>query len=210
MGFKEKDIVLMGDSAGANAALALTKYLVEHQTPRDAGSGLPGPPGSLVLLSPWTDISESFKEATDPRSSQVRFPRYDSITGLHKWPCVYFATVFVGARPEDREEASSNSYISPASPEVLGLSASSSRTVSFKGYPRTWIDVGGMEVLLDQVRRLRDGMVEDMGEELVCYNEVEGATHDYLVPEIYEPERTETFTKISRWLEEGWDVEDVQ
>ncbi|KAK7022564.1 Abhydrolase-3 domain-containing protein [Favolaschia claudopus] len=48
-----KDIILMGDSAGGNLALALTRYLVEHPLP------LLPPPGSLLLLSPWADMGTS-------------------------------------------------------------------------------------------------------------------------------------------------------
>lgn len=49
-------IVFSGDSAGANLALALMRYL------RDEGAKLPTPlemPAASVLLSPWCDLSES-------------------------------------------------------------------------------------------------------------------------------------------------------
>jgi len=43
-----------------------------------------------------------------------------------------------------------------------------------------------------------------MGPDMVQYNEVDWATHDYLSFKTHEPERTETFKKIANWLEEGF------
>ena len=44
-------IVVFGDSAGANLALALSLYLKEHNIPQ---------PGALVLISPWTTFETDF------------------------------------------------------------------------------------------------------------------------------------------------------
>jgi acetyl esterase/lipase len=198
LGFKESDIILIGDSAGGNLALALVRYLVDHHP-----SGIPSAPGSLILLSPWTDVGESFRENDDPQSSQSRFANSD-LLGMLNGPRVrYFAEAFVGSAPGDIEEAFGNAYISPASPRLLGLSSSSARTVSFKSFPRTWIDAAGFETLLDQIRRLKDAMVHDLGEEMVRYNEVDGTPHDYTVFPWIEPERSETLDKISRWIDEA-------
>jgi acetyl esterase/lipase len=172
MGFAEKDIIVSGNSAGANAVLAMTRYLVEN---RDAQPRLPNPPGSIILLSPWADVSESFEHIFDPQSSQVRFANHDWLAPPNAESSLYSATAFIGG---DAGEAYRNPYISPVNRQLLGLVGSYKRTVSFKGYPRTFIDVGGFEVMLDQARRLRDVMVEDMGEEFVRYNEVDGEVHD--------------------------------
>ena len=53
-GFLERDIVLVGDSAGGHLALALARWL------RDEGAvlGLHGPRG-LVIISPWVDVGFS-------------------------------------------------------------------------------------------------------------------------------------------------------
>ena len=48
LGFSPDQIIVVGDSAGGNLALALTMYL------RDHGRKLPA---GLVLLSPWTDMA---------------------------------------------------------------------------------------------------------------------------------------------------------
>jgi acetyl esterase/lipase len=56
VGFSPENIIIEGDSAGGNLALALMRYLVEN-----AGliTGLPPPPMALLLLSPWVDPSDT-------------------------------------------------------------------------------------------------------------------------------------------------------
>ena len=51
-GYKPKDILFVGDSAGGNLTLALTLKL------RDMGKELPG---AIVCMSPWTDMAGSGK-----------------------------------------------------------------------------------------------------------------------------------------------------
>jgi acetyl esterase/lipase len=112
------------------------------------------------------------------------------------------AEVFLGGRPENVELAYRNPYISPASPVLLGLTPDSpTRTISFKGFPRTFINNARFETLYDQILRLGNAMVEDLGEDTAAYNEVDGATHDYLTIEWCDPDRTETSKKILKWLE---------
>jgi len=50
-GISERDIVIVGDSAGGHLALALIRWI------RDEGAalGLDGPRG-LVVMSPWVDV----------------------------------------------------------------------------------------------------------------------------------------------------------
>jgi len=56
IGLAPDDIIIAGDSAGGNLALALVRYLVEN-----AGliAGLPAPPMALLLLSPWADPGDT-------------------------------------------------------------------------------------------------------------------------------------------------------
>ena len=53
VGYIPESIIIEGDSAGANLALALTRYLLENKL-----SNIP-PPGGLVLVCPWTDLGLS-------------------------------------------------------------------------------------------------------------------------------------------------------
>jgi len=198
LGFSEEDIILVGDSAGGNLALALTRYLLSYRVQQPK---LPRIPGALVLHSPWTDVSEQFIDNPDPQSSQALNIDRDWLAPTNSGFPRACAEAFLGGRPEHVELAYWNSYISPASPILLGLTSDPpTRTISFKGFPRTFVDNGGFETLRDQTRRLGDVMVEDLGEEMVVYNEVDGAAHDYVVLDWHEPDRTETSKKVLRWL----------
>lgn len=69
LGFPPEKIIVAGDSAGGNLALALTMYL------RDHGRKLPG---GLVLLSPWTDMAASGKSY---RKNCYRDPMFGTCKG---------------------------------------------------------------------------------------------------------------------------------
>ena len=200
LGFLEENIILVGDSAGGNLALALTRYLLsaKEQQPE-----LPKIPGSLVLLSPCTDLAEQFNENPGPQSSLTQNAERDWLVPINSGGIPANAKVFLGGRPEHVELAYRNPYISPASPILLGLTPDSpTRTISFKGFPRTFIDNGAFESFYDQIRLLGDAMVEDLGEGEVAYNEVDGATHDYLTIDWHDSDRTTTSKKILKWLGE--------
>jgi acetyl esterase/lipase len=199
LGFPEEDIIIVGDSAGANLALALTRYILSG---KDKQPKLPKVPSALVLLSPCTDVSEQFLDNPGPNSSQTINADRDWLSPINSGAIHANAKVFLGGRPEHVELAYRNAYISPAIPVLLGLTRDSpTRTISFKGFPRTFIDNGGFETFYDQILRLADAMVEDLGEDLVFYNEVDGATHDYLTIQWQDPDRTDTSKKILKWLE---------
>ncbi|TFK53958.1 alpha/beta-hydrolase [Heliocybe sulcata] len=180
VGFAPADIIVDGDSAGANLALALTRYLIET-----ASDAVPAPPGRLLLLSPWCDAGPI--RAT-PSSSWAQFAHIDCGPGAQLQEA---AKMFCG--PLGLAEAEVNPYISPASTHT-------SMSVSFKGFPRTFILCGGMEGLRDQIRVLRDRMVRDIGEENVVYCEPPGAIHDFLWVPWVEPERTNAWHEIANWL----------
>ncbi|KAF8638069.1 hypothetical protein AX16_010701 [Volvariella volvacea WC 439] len=191
VGFSPSDVIIEGDSAGGNLAHALTRYLVEHQgTP-----GLPAPPSALLLLSPWVDIGVSHDT---PKSSAIVNAHTDYISIMDKG--VHYARdAFLG--PHGMKGAEINKYISPAS-------LSPSMSISFIGFPRTFIVSGGAEVLVDQIRTFRERMIRDLGEGngtstdegKVRYYEAPDAVHDYLVFRWHEPERGDTLCEIARWI----------
>ena len=55
-GYHAKDIIISGDSAGGNLALALTLYLKEHEQSL---------PKYLLLFSPWTNLCQEEQSYTD-------------------------------------------------------------------------------------------------------------------------------------------------
>ena len=198
LGFPEEDIIVVGDSAGGNLALALTRYLLLNKQKQRR---LPGAPAALVLLSPCTDVSEQFVDDPSPQSPLITGAERDWLQPINIGVRRTDAMAFLGGRPEDIELAYRNPYISPASPILLGLTPESpTRTVSFKGFPRTFIDYGGFDLLYDQILRLGNAMTEELGEETVVCNEVDGATHDYLAIDLCDPDRTDTSKKILKWL----------
>ncbi|CAA7259121.1 unnamed protein product [Cyclocybe aegerita] len=193
VGFAPEDIIIVGDSAGGNLAHALTRYLTEYQGTTDLK--LPGPPGALLLLSPWADLSISHEVAPKGSFKKCMVSDYISVDGGG----FYAKVAFCG--PHGLGAAETNPYISPASLHP-GL------VVDFKKFPRTFIVSGGAEVLYDCIVTLRDRMVKDLGEGngvnegegKVRYYEAPDGIHDYLVFDWHEPERTDTLKEINKWV----------
>jgi len=192
VGFAPSDIIIEGDSAGGNLALALTRYLTEyHDTPR-----LPDAPGALLLLSPWVDLAASHSKLPNGSAVTCRSSDYLPSESGFAYPVV----AFIG--PHGPEAAETNPYISPASLNP-GL------VIDFKNFPRTFIVSGDAEILLDQIRTLRDRMFKDLGEGnglsdgegKVRYFEVPDAVHDFLVFPWHQPEAKNTFLAISAWID---------
>lgn len=82
LGYGARDIILTGDSAGGNLALALTLRL------KDAGRLLPR---GLILMSPWTDLTssgESFiqKAEVDPVLNEAYIQRMIDAYGKGQKP----------------------------------------------------------------------------------------------------------------------------
>ena len=182
VGFNPVDIIVEGDSAGGNLALALVRYLLEHR--EHSSVRLPGPPGGLVLNSPWCDLSGSDHYTGSTVHTNQRCDYLNILSPF------YARTIHAFLGPH----SASNKYISPA---ALPLD-----DVSFAGFPRTFITAGGCEVLLDQIRLLKDRMQKDVGTELV-YLEMPDAVHDVLVFPWFEPERTVALEAIAAWVAAG-------
>jgi len=183
VGFSPSDILFCGDSAGGNLALALTRYLVEHKNE----DSIPAPPGALILLSPWTDMSDSHYY---PGSSSHEFIDSDFVNVIGGRTS-YATDAFLG--PLGMGAAAQNKYISPASLHP-------SMSINFMGFPKTFIVAGGAEVLLDQIRTLKERMFKDLGEENVEYYEAKDGIHDYLAFRWHEPERTDTYKELAKWI----------
>ncbi|KAL4248917.1 AB hydrolase superfamily protein [Abortiporus biennis] len=189
VGFSPDDIVIEGDSAGANLSLALVRYLVENQ----AAAGIPRPPGRMILNSPWGDVGESHN--TGSNSTIVKNQHSDYLNFTKGSESRQVGLNFVG--PLSWRAAETNRYISPGSRSPL------MEKLSFARFPRTFITAGGAEVLLDSIRYLKDRMVEDMGEQRVAYWEAGDSMHDFLIfVSAQEPERSQALERIATWLAE--------
>ncbi|KAJ6465820.1 alpha/beta-hydrolase [Mycena sanguinolenta] len=182
------DIVIMGDSAGGNLALALVRYLVENPI-----ATLP-PPGELLLLSPWVDLSTSHDSPTSSLrmhgDSDILIPPVSPPSNMLHYSTLAFTGPFgLGA-------ADWNPYISPASKYIADKDA------SFAAFPRTFISAGGAEILLDSIRMLHKRMSREIGAR-VQYFEVADSIHGfYLLPEVQQPQHGETLAAIAAWFTE--------
>jgi acetyl esterase/lipase len=188
VGFNPRDIILVGDSAGGNLALALVRYLVECQ--KASETQVPSPPGNLVLFSPRADTSDSHNTPgssglTNGSSDIIPDPRFGAVD--------YARKAYLG--PHGLSFAESSPYVSPAA-----LTPAIERTVSFVGFPRTLVVSGGGERILDQIRVLVGRMERDMGDRMVRYWEAPDAVHCFVLLPFWEPARGETFRKVSEWL----------
>lgn len=182
VGFSPSDIIVEGDSAGGNLALALVRYLVEHKV---------AIPSDLILISPWCDIGDSHQDGVH----SSRHSDYINPSGRFD----YAHDAFLG--PHGMGGAAFNRYISPAS---LNLAM----RVDFHGFPRTFIVAGEAEALIDQIHTLKARMIRDLGEEKgrpgddgkVTYYEAPDGVHAYPLFSWHEPEREETYRAIVEWL----------
>jgi len=179
LGFKPEKVVLMGCSAGAHLAITLIRYILDNP-------GVLPLPSALVALHPWCDLSNSFEGQYD--SSAYTNHATDHADSMFHTTLAYAAKAFTG--PHDVQ---TNVYTAPASRYLEGK-------VSFKGFPRTFMNAGGRERLRDSIRLLRDRFIRDIGEENVTYVEPAEAAHGYTAFPFMEPERGDTLRQIDGWI----------
>ncbi|KAH9949060.1 Alpha/Beta hydrolase protein [Amylocystis lapponica] len=198
VGFSPDDIIVMGDSAGANLALALTRYLVDNRTGLSTYiTGLASSSSvasGLILLSPWVDIGTSHET---PGSSLIA-NTCDILPDMRTGLMGVARRVFVG--PLGLAGANSNAYLSPGS-----IHADMGK-VSFKGFPRTFIASGDADRLFDQTVSLKDKLVRDLGlgREGVTFVQGRDAVHGYLLLFPSSPETGRTHAALSLWLSHRW------
>ncbi|PPQ63471.1 hypothetical protein CVT24_005128 [Panaeolus cyanescens] len=194
LGFAPENIIVVGDSAGANLAHALVRYLTDYHGSSEVD--VPAPPGGLILLSPWADLGKSHEILPNGAAQKAVPTDYiGSRYGDHE----YAKDAFTG--PHGRGAAEINPYISPASLHP-------SLQVNFTKFPRTFIIGGGAEIIIDSIRTLKERMVRDLGEGngvregegKVRYLEAPDAVHDYLIFTWHEPERTQALKAINEWV----------
>jgi acetyl esterase/lipase len=195
LGFEPQNIILEGDSAGANLVLTLTKYLVEYRDELTKTT-LPGSipldiPGGLICCSPWADLGKSHHREPAPYLA-----RSDYIGNSRGPRANYGASAFVG--PLGLTIADTNEYISPASKFI--------NKVSFAGWPRSLIIASDAEYLAPAIRTLKERMAEDMGEGAsagqVSYIEVPDGIHDFICFPWHEPERSQVLQGIADWVDQ--------
>lgn len=109
LNFQPENIIIAGDSAGGNLAMALCRYL------RDENEQIAKQPGALLLMSPWVDVSRSHSGPTGAPNldSSVYFNQdSDIISSLIAFRNTA-VSAFLGDLPA--RETYRNPYISPVS-----------------------------------------------------------------------------------------------
>ncbi|SPO24956.1 uncharacterized protein UTRI_01466_B [Ustilago trichophora] len=145
LGFKEENIIVAGDSAGGNLGLALCRYL------RDEREEIAKQPGSLLLMSPWVDVSRS-------HSGPTGAPNMDSTVYLNQKSDIISSmlafrntavSAFLGDLPA--RETYRNPYISPVSLQLPLERGGKAPHYGFHGFPkRIYITTGSAEISYDQ------------------------------------------------------------
>lgn len=123
LGYGARDVVVAGDSAGGNLALVLCHKL------REAGRRLPA---SLILLSPWTDMTAAGRSYTE-RADLDPMITMDYIKAVRS--------------AYAREHNLADPMLSP----LFG---------NFTGFPPVLIQAGTHEILLSDSIRLRDRLIQ--------------------------------------------------
>ena len=191
LGFKPQNVIVAGDSAGGNLTLAFARYLRDNPELGIAA------PGGLLLLSPWGDPTGNRPELALKQGKRVYESDYTGPSGDPRFSLGHYGIrSLIGDIPFD--EAKKNVYISPASLEIDPSDVQG----MFTGFPPIYLVSGEGEALLDEIRTLHQRMIADMPREAVVYDEVADAVHDFTVFPFWEPERTDTFKRISAWIEQ--------
>lgn len=197
VGFGPTDIILEGDSAGGNLALALTRYLIENknalcEAAEETNMRTLSSPSSLVLNSPWVDLSNSHDKRPTSYLQCSDVFLSDNTLGMQPEILKYGACAYTGVH--GMYLADFNAYVSAGSKHV---------EASYKGWPRTFITSGGAEWLIDSIRLLKERMSADMGEGTgpgqLCYHEGQDLPHNYLANTWCEPERTKALQALAAW-----------
>jgi len=123
-GYKARDIIVVGDSAGGNLALALTLKL------RESGFDTPN---ALVLMSPWTDMTS---QGQTRRSNYKKDPMF----GKH-----------AGDEGANDKRKPGNPYADNTNLFDIHLSPI---YADFSNFPSMLIQVGDWEMLLDDARNV--------------------------------------------------------
>ncbi|KAG6369578.1 Alpha/Beta hydrolase protein [Boletus reticuloceps] len=195
VGFRPEDVIVQGDSAGGNLALAMMRYLRDYAN-YHPDLKLPRMPGGLLLLSPWADLGASHEGPLSSLSSPFSVDYTGTVGRDRKRAANYGKTAFLG--PFGLGFAEKNAWVSPASLHACV-------DARFDGFPRTLVCAGGAEPLLDSIRTLWWKMARDMGEGegkgRVAYHEAKDALHDHILFTWHEPEAGETLTRIASWID---------
>lgn len=178
LGFSPQNILVMGESAGGTLAHQLARYLVTAQLPT-----LP-PPRALLLESPSMDWGDSHMT---PGTSANRNIGTDWV---HAFGAGYTTRASLGRLTVS--DASQSSLMSTWDQELP------------EGEPRatfadTLILAGDAEMTLDAMKKARDRLAREIGQDKVQLIVQKDATHVALCLPWHEREKEEAYRLIAPW-----------
>ncbi|TCD68803.1 hypothetical protein EIP91_009817 [Steccherinum ochraceum] len=191
LGFSPENIIIGGDSAGANLAIALTRYLLETRSePSLQLVAVPAPPFGLALLSPWVDLGDSHSVPNGALTNNLSSDYLLPVDGtMFKYARANYSHLLGFPAGSDTSR-----WISPASVHP------SAEPASFRGFPKSFIAYGEAEIFYDSIKTLEKKMVADMGEDNVFVHGAKDAPHDFMILDFWEPEYSASFDAVAEWL----------
>lgn len=160
-GISPKRIVISGDSAGGNLAVALLRYIGDGEN-----SNLPSPSAAL-LFSPWLDLKSARDDDDPAKFARNKNYKTDYLPGnFTSWGAV---TYIPEPESESWDAAIANKHDPYFSPILH----------PFHTKTPLWIQVGGLEILKDEGIRFAEAMQLKEGNKVELYIEPL-ANHDIL------------------------------
>ncbi|CAF0864763.1 unnamed protein product [Adineta steineri] len=163
-------IIFMGDSAGGGLALLTVQALIAKELPIPRG---------IIVLSPWTDLSQSGESHIRNKHTDVLL-RFDNSNWLMN-------QLFDS---NQTELSADNAIFSP----LFG---------SYEKFPPMYINVGTAEILEDDSRRLWKKAKEANVD--VTFEEGLHLMHAYPTFFLYCPEAQSTLNNINKWIQKKYD-----
>ncbi|KAJ2311247.1 hypothetical protein H4R23_001003 [Coemansia sp. Cherry 401B] len=180
-GFKPKNILLLGDSAGGHLCVGLV-MLLKHIA-QSTGSQLR--PGAVMLLSPMPGLLLD----GDSLRTQAMFD-YVAPTPL-EWPNAPMRLLYKPGHKCTDEYRKELAY--PLLTPVNG---------DLSGFPPTIVQCGGSEVLVDDIRKLAEKLQKDNHERVqVVYDEYPEMVHVFHRFS-YRPEADAAFSRLAKFVAE--------
>ncbi|KAF8320391.1 alpha/beta-hydrolase [Clavulina sp. PMI_390] len=172
VGFHPRNIILSGDSAGANVALSVTRYLRDAPMPASRLKNMPLPahlkgvtslmPGGMLFMSPWCDVASTHTpERAGPNCAYVSNAKTDYV-GEYPYSsdrpalsAMSYPARGLAGKAFTPDSLARNPFVAPGSLDcpltVLDESTAIERP-TFEGYPPAYFSFGGKEILADEIR----------------------------------------------------------
>ena len=153
-------VVISGDSAGANLAIALLRYIAQYPE-----AGLQAP-GAALLFSPWVDVSAALDQKSIP-SSPYAGTDYLTANFAHWGASSIQPDGHLSGSTTSDETAVDGPWISP-------------RAHAFRAATPIWVQAGGLEVLSYDIAAFVQGMQKIDGNSVDLFIEPV-ANHDVVL-----------------------------